>query len=83
MSKREKLLSRLFDKPADFRWGELKSLLGGYGFKELKRGGSRRVFISAEHDCKISLHEPHGKDPMKLYAVEIVIEKLIELGIQP
>ena len=36
-----------------------------------------------EHDYKISLHEPHNKDPMKRYAVKLVIESLISLGIKP
>jgi hypothetical protein len=33
MTKKDKLLARLFSKPRDFEWSELKALLKGLGFE--------------------------------------------------
>jgi len=41
MAKKDKLLARLFSKPKDFEWSELKALLKGLGFEEVGGTGSR------------------------------------------
>lgn len=78
MSKKEKLISRLLQRPKDFTWNELRSLLKSLGYKEIKTGksgGSRRRFI---HDsaATISLHEPHPQNTLKRYAIDQIIEVL-------
>ena len=37
MSKREKLFERFRSSPNDFSWAELESLLGYFGFEEVKK----------------------------------------------
>ena len=79
MSKFEKLIARLLSKPKDFTWGELVSLLGKLGYREMAGGGSRRKFISERNEI-ISMHKPHPAKILKTYAVNEVIEHLKEKG---
>ncbi len=49
MSKKEKLLTRLLQRPKDFSYGELKSLLNGMNYEEFNKGktsGSRVAFVN-------------------------------------
>jgi predicted RNA binding protein YcfA (HicA-like mRNA interferase family) len=78
MSKFEKALQRLQSKPKDFTWKELQHVLNHFGYAELKGGGSRRKFMHPETKAFISLHEPHPKPILKLYALEIIIDHLRE-----
>ena len=78
MTKREKLITRLLQRPNDFTWNELTSLLQSFGYRESKKGksgGSRRKFV---HDSAptIMLHKPHPKNLLKLYAIDQIIEIL-------
>jgi|LGVE01.1.fsa_nt_gb hypothetical protein len=55
MSRKDKLLLRLQQRPKDFTWDELSVLLKSLGYKQAKSGktgGSRRRFIHpvAEYD---------------------------------
>jgi hypothetical protein len=83
MGKKENLLARLHAKPSDFKWSEVKTLLCGYGFKEIQGSGSRVKFYNAEHSSQINLHKPHGSDPVKKYVVRDLIEGLDKIGIKP
>ncbi len=83
MSRSDKLLKRLFSRPKDFEWDELKTLLTGYGYKELSGKGSRVKFFHKELDSLISLHKPHPGNIIKQYLIDQIIEKLKEKGIQP
>ena len=81
MSKREKLIQRFLSKPADFSWGELKSLLEGFGY-ELgggKTGGSRVKFLHAHHP-PVVLHKPLPTPVLKRYQVEQIAEFLKKEG---
>lgn len=78
MSKFEKALARLKNKPKDFTWRELQAIMGHFGYTELKGGGSRRKFFNPVSQVTISLHEPHPNPIMKRYALEIVIDHLKE-----
>lgn len=67
MSKIEKLLARLAEKPKDFTWQEAIKILNYYGFEEIKKGktgGSRRKFANKQKDV-ISIHEPHPRSILK------------------
>jgi hypothetical protein len=52
-----------------------------FGYEELKGGGSRRKFINVRTKISISLHEPHPKPILKMYAIELIIEHLKEEGL--
>ena len=79
MSKKEKLLSRLLQRPKDFSYPELKSLLTGFGYQEFNKGktsGSRVAFINGKTNHIIRLHKPHPKNILKSYQVDLIIEEL-------
>lgn len=78
MGKKEKLLQKLLSNPKDFRWEELKAVLGIFGYTEEptgKTGGSRRRF-TCEGKKAITFHKPHPKGILKGYQVKIVLETL-------
>lgn len=82
MSKKGKLLLRFLSLPNNFTWAELVTLLGYFGFEELKNGktgGSRRKFADAQKKI-IILHKPHPGNIVKEYALKQVMEYLIDNG---
>ena len=82
MSKKEKLLLRLQERPKDFTWDELTTLLKSLGYtpwKTGKTGGSRRRFLHPTAP-PISLHKPHPRNTLKRYAIDDIIEKLTNEG---
>jgi predicted RNA binding protein YcfA (HicA-like mRNA interferase family) len=74
-----KRLDRLKQRPKDFTWGELVTLLEGLGYTLKKSSGSGRKFIDAEKR-KISLHEPHPEKTLKAYVIDQVLTALEEHG---
>ncbi len=78
MSQLEKLLIRLYSKPKDFTYDELKTLFRHYGFYEENKGrtsGSRVCFINS-NGIKHELHAPHPKRILKPYQISGVIKFL-------
>jgi len=78
MSRKEKLILKFQQRPKNFTWDELVSLLKYLGYREIKTGktgGSRRRFI---HDsaATITLHKPHPQNILKRYAVDQVLDIL-------
>ena len=74
MSRKEKLLGRLQQRPKDFTWVELTSLLRALGYREAKTGrtgGSKRRFVHASASL-ITLHKPHPQNILKRYAIDQV-----------
>ncbi|WP_278352946.1 type II toxin-antitoxin system HicA family toxin [Chryseobacterium gleum] len=79
MSKAEKLKSRLQNKPTDFKYSELKTLLESLGYSESKKGktsGSRVRFVNESLPSIINLHKPHKPDILKEYQIKAVLEEL-------
>lgn len=83
MSRVEKLLTRLFSKPSDFRWTELQKLLSQLEFVEIDGRGSRVKFFHPATETVISLHRPHPRPTLPLGAVDQIIEQLKNMGIEP
>ncbi len=84
MSKIDKLINRLKQKPKDFTYDEAKKLLENLGFYEENKGktsGSRVSFINDELNEKIDLHKPHPNNELKMYVVKNLLEKLYEIGV--
>jgi hypothetical protein len=78
MSRKEKLISRFQQRPKDFTWDELTSLLKYIGYREVKAGkagGSRRRFVH-HSAATITLHKPHPQNIIKRYAIDQVLDVL-------
>jgi hypothetical protein len=80
MSKHEKALERLLSKPADFTWGELKSLMETCNYQLKKTGGSGRKFIHLTSGATLFMHEPHPSKVLKAYQVREAIRFLKQEG---
>lgn len=83
MTKREKLLERLLEKPKDFTWSEATSIFIGFGYRESNKGktsGSRVKFIHDEYG-PINLHKPHPSPILKRYQLEDIIKHLKTEGL--
>lgn len=79
MTKLDKLKIRLLQKPKDFTYEELSSLLLKLGYEELKLGktsGSRVAFCHAVTSHIIRLHRPHPSNIIKSYLIRQIIEEL-------
>ena len=83
MSQKEKLLLRLQQRPKDFTWNELTTLLKALGYKPKKGGktsGSRHRFIHPTA-APISLHKPHPQNTLKRYTIDDLLDNLRNEGI--
>jgi len=83
VSRKEKLIKRLMERPRDLTWEELVGLLKSLGYRERKKGktgGSRRRFV---HDSapSVNLHKPHPKNIVKMYVIREMIEFLEREGL--
>ena len=79
MSKLEKLEQKFLAKSKNFSYNELRALLNGYGYRELKTGktsGSRAAFINDQTQHVIRLHKPHPQNILKRYQLDFVEEEL-------
>ena len=79
MSKFDKLKDRILKEPNDFTFDELKTLLGGLGYRESNKGktsGSRVAFINPDTKHIIRIHKPHPQNIIKQYALRFIIEEL-------
>ena len=84
MSKKDKLVDRLLQKPSDFKYDEVRTLLGRMGYREDNRGrasGSRVAFVNSETKHIISLHKPHPGNSLKKYQIDQSIEELKNQGV--
>lgn len=82
MSKKDKLITRLLEKPKDFTYDEMVVLLSYFGY-ELKQGGtgSGVKFIREDSNEVINFHKPHPNGVLKKYVLEQVIDKLRKDGL--
>ena len=84
MGRLEKLIQKLLSRPRDFTYDELKRLLRGLGYQELKLGktsGSRVAFIHTETNHIIRLHKPHPAKILKSYQIDQIIEEFKRIGV--
>ena len=81
MSKKDKLIRRLEDRPKDFTYNELKVLLNYLGFNENNKGktsGSRIEYINSKDNIKINFHKPHPNNIIKSYVIDEILKILKE-----
>lgn len=79
MTKKDKLVKRVFSRPKDLTWEELTQFLSIYGFEVLnvgKTSGSARKFVHAKTKKIISIHKPHPKNIIKDYVFDIVLKAI-------
>ena len=79
MTQHQKLIKRFLSKPKDFTFAEMRKLLGGLGYREIKfgkTGGSRVVFFRDDIRHIIRIHKPHKKNAMKRYQLDFIEEEL-------
>ncbi len=82
MSRKDKLIERLYRKPRDFSWDELVALLSALGYVHVKQGktsGSRRKFKHA-NGTRIILHQPHPKKVLKAWQIDNLYDQLDRNG---
>ena len=80
MSKKEKLIARLLNKPKNFTFEELTALLNCFDYQQVsvgKTGGSRVSFANDGNDY-IRLHKPHPRNILKPYQLDDIINALKE-----
>lgn len=80
MSRKSKLIERLQQRPRDFTWDEMCSLMKMCGFTLLKGAGSRRKFVHETTRTKVFIHQPHPNPVLKSYAINELIETLRRTG---
>ncbi len=81
MGKKEKLLKRLYSKPTDFKWSELRYLLSRLGYTEKQGKGSRVKFYLESPRNIICLHRPHPGEIIKTYVIDVIIDNLEATGV--
>lgn len=80
------MIQRFLSKPKDFTFDELKTMLRGFGYEELKAGhagGSRVTFYNKSTLSVIKMHRPHPDNTMKSYMLDQIEEELKRLGAIP
>lgn len=78
VSKKEKLIKRFLEMPSVFHYDELVSLLGYFGFQEIKQGktsGSRVRFLNSD-GVPLMLYKPHPTGIIKQYQLKQIKEIL-------
>jgi len=81
MAKQEKLIRRFLSKPRDFSLIELKKMLKGFGYREIKTGktaGSCIAFFHEKRKHIIRLHKPHPTKHLKKYQLDMIEQVLRE-----
>lgn len=84
MSRRRKAIERFLSKPADFTFDEMKAMLEGLGYREIrtgKTGGSRAAYFNEDCVHIIRLHKPHPGRILKKYQLELVEDELRRKGL--
>ncbi len=81
MSRHQKLIERLKQRPKNFTYSELIRLIKGFGYEESSRGktsGSAVAFINKSTQQVVRLHKPHPGNIVKSYVIKNLLEHLID-----
>ena len=81
MSRHQKLVDKLKQKPKDFTYAEVERLLGGFGYEKSNAGktsGSAVAFINKDTQQIVRLHKPHPGNVVKAYIVKNLLDHLID-----
>lgn len=79
MSKLNKKLLRLKQRPKDYKFNELKGLLEKLGFTLYENTrGSKVLFYNEKTQKRLVFHKPHKGRPIDLYIIDEVLKVLKE-----
>lgn len=81
MSRHQKLVDRLKQKPKDFTYPEVVRLMKGFGYEESNVGrtsGSAVAFVNKETQQLVRLHKPHPGNIVKSYVVKNLLDHLTD-----
>ncbi|MDD5180856.1 MAG: type II toxin-antitoxin system HicA family toxin [Gallionellaceae bacterium] len=81
MGKHEKLLAKLQNRPKDFTFQEVTTLLAGFGYALNQSGSGSRVKFEHEQYASIYMHKPHPLPVLKPYQLDVVIDTLKQEGL--
>jgi len=81
MGKHEKLLAKLKNRPKNFTFQELVTLLVGFGYALNQSGSGSRVKFEHEHYASIFMHKPHPLPVLKPYQLDVVLDTLNQEGL--
>jgi predicted RNA binding protein YcfA (HicA-like mRNA interferase family) len=84
VSKKDKLLSRLFANPVpkNFSWEDLINVMSHQGFINHCDGGSHYIFEHVETGKRLCVSKTHPSGLLKSYQVKAVKEVLETLGVK-
>ena len=84
MSKSDKLLQKLTNRPKDFTFAELETLMRNFGYELSNTGktsGSSVKFVNREaNNDTLFLHKPHPSPILKPYQIKYIVNKLKQGG---
>ncbi len=82
-AKQKKTLAMIFERPtrSDISWEETVSLLLGVG-AIIKEGKGSRVRFE-KGPSSLHIHKPHPVRVLRKYAIDLVRDFLIEIGVKP
>jgi predicted RNA binding protein YcfA (HicA-like mRNA interferase family) len=83
MSRKDKLLGKLFQRPKNMTWLELCKVLQSLGFEKKQGSGSRVKFFHPGTKQMIILHNPHPGNTVAHCYINYVVDLLKEMGIRP
>lgn len=83
MSRKDKLIVRLKQKPKDFTWDELIVLLRALGYQQVKSGktGGSRTRFAHSSAPPMTLHRPHPDNVLKRYMIDDILDILEREGL--
>ena len=82
MGKHEKLLAKLKNRPKDFTFQELVTLLSGFGYVLNQSGSGSRVRFEHSSHSPVLMHKPHPSLVLKPYQIDQVLDVLKQEGLQ-
>jgi predicted RNA binding protein YcfA (HicA-like mRNA interferase family) len=78
VSNREKLLSKIRNRPRSVRFDELTKLLGWYGFELRRVKGSHHVYRRGPHTLVVPRRTPHVHSYVVKQVIQIIDEVIAE-----
>mgnify|MGYP002700786902 CR=1 FL=1 len=83
MSKIEKLLTKFLNEPPpkDFKWAQLKTLMGSLGYELIPGKGSHFAFFNKETNHYVrGIPKPHPGNELKACYIRLIKQGLLETG---
>ena len=81
MGKHDKLLAKLKNRPKDFTFQEVVTLLAGFGYVLKQSGSGSRIRFEHERCAPIFMHKPHPSPVLKPYQIDQVLDVLHQEGL--